>query len=154
MKYSIEDFHRGLDNKCKRHGEKKSHFTLSFAGVDQRFRVQLGLSTFHAHGTDCSCGAKGSHFEMVKSYHNGKLGTPQLRLIAYKNGVKTHMTCDHIIPKTRGGARYQIDNVQPLCYECNQAKGNMLPSEQLFGRDFIKKWQKNPEYLALNALSL
>lgn len=33
---------------------------------------------------------------------------------------------DHIIPISRGGAPYDIDNLQLLCHKCNRQKSNRL----------------------------
>jgi len=33
------------------------------------------------------------------------------------------MTVDHIVPKSKGGLR-TLDNLQPMCENCNVKKGN------------------------------
>ncbi len=38
-------------------------------------------------------------------------------------GKKEKLTVDHIVPLSRGGTNY-IENIQPLCNECNASKGN------------------------------
>jgi len=36
------------------------------------------------------------------------------------------MTVDHILPLSKGGARNDIKNMQPMCEECNTNKGNKI----------------------------
>lgn len=33
------------------------------------------------------------------------------------------MTLDHMVPKSKGGSNH-ITNMRPLCWECNQMRGN------------------------------
>ena len=40
-------------------------------------------------------------------------------------GSCENLTLDHIIPRSRGGARWDSDNVTTACRPCNQAKGSM-----------------------------
>lgn len=36
------------------------------------------------------------------------------------------LTVDHILPKSLGG-HYTLENLQPMCYNCNNKKGNGIP---------------------------
>ena len=40
-------------------------------------------------------------------------------------GSNDNLTLDHIVPRCRGGARWDADNVTTACRSCNQAKGSM-----------------------------
>ncbi|MDO9575017.1 MAG: HNH endonuclease [bacterium] len=58
-------------------------------------------------------------------------------------GIKgVPMTCDHVIPKTRGGDD-SWENLVCSCMECNNRKGNHTPDEA--GIKLIKK-PKRPHY--------
>lgn len=43
-------------------------------------------------------------------------------------GTHVDLTCDHIIPESRGGPT-SINNLQTMCRPCNLAKGARLPDE-------------------------
>ena len=42
-------------------------------------------------------------------------------------GRETVITVDHHIPISKGGSN-SIENIRPLCYSCNSAKGDKLPA--------------------------
>lgn len=67
-------------------------------------------------------GAEGSHtleeWEEVKKHHGYR---------CVYCGTDENITKDHIIPLTKGGTDY-IDNIQPLCHNCNSSKGNRIES--------------------------
>ena len=43
-------------------------------------------------------------------------------------GATERLTLDHRIPRSRGGADTE-ENLQVMCFRCNQAKGNRMPGE-------------------------
>lgn len=45
--------------------------------------------------------------------------------------VRFHLQLDHIIPRLRGGALDDPDNLETLCNECNCFKGDRLHAEML-----------------------
>jgi 5-methylcytosine-specific restriction endonuclease McrA len=47
-------------------------------------------------------------------------------------GSTERLTIDHIVPRSRGGSN-ALDNLQVLCHDCNQAKGNSLPAVSVSG---------------------
>lgn len=38
------------------------------------------------------------------------------------------LTIDHIVPKAKGGSR-ERSNLQTMCWDCNNAKGDSIPEE-------------------------
>lgn len=50
------------------------------------------------------------------------------------NGRETLMTADHIIPKSKGGPK-TVENFQPMCSPCNQAKADTVPEGWVDERD-------------------
>lgn len=79
---------------------------------------------FNHKGTDCvTCGLKGYYFAKERDndssrYHFNLYGLDI-------NGIEVMMTKDHIIPKSKGGINH-LDNYNPMCYNCNQEKGDRL----------------------------
>jgi len=37
-----------------------------------------------------------------------------------------YLVQDHIIPRSKGGKKRSIDNIQPLCWDCNNKKGDKI----------------------------
>lgn len=76
----------------------------------RRFRV------YYHKGIKCvSCGIEATHIEVGVASNMG-LHTD---LMAGNKG----MTIDHIIPKSKGGSS-DLENLQPMCRECNKKKGS------------------------------
>ncbi len=55
-----------------------------------------------------------------------------------EDGSEVLMNMDHIIPVSKGGRNE--DNVQTMCYDCNQLKGNTITKHD---KEMIKKRQIN-----------
>jgi len=94
----------------------------------------LSLRCFRAHGTNCArCGIKGIYFLLERDARENRFS---LRLYAQsESGVEIPMTVDHIKPKSKGG-KDNLNNLQPLCYLCNQVKKD---TEQKWNSHRIKK---------------
>ena len=85
----------------------------------QRYRV------FKTFGVVCKkCGIKGKFFALERQKHNhGNTNRFHFNLYAVDSkGHEVLMTKDHIIPKSKGGEN-KLDNLQPMCINCNAAKG-------------------------------
>ena len=78
---------------------------------------------FKIWGTTCvSCGLQGTTFYLEKT-KGVKYESYHFNLYGYRDGKEILMTKDHVIPKSRGGLDI-IKNYRPMCYICNQEKGN------------------------------
>lgn len=88
--------------------------------TSEGFRLKR-LKIFYFKGCDCiSCDRQGQYFALEQdsggAYHIDLYGKDP-------DGTEFLMTRDHIIPKSKGG-NTTLDNLQPMCENCNQKKGN------------------------------
>lgn len=64
--------------------------------------------------------------EKIKERARGPHGKVKRRLlkdaVCAQCGTTESLTIDHIVPLSKGGT-HRIENLQVLCYPCNQAKG-------------------------------
>jgi 5-methylcytosine-specific restriction endonuclease McrA len=90
------------------------------------------LQCFLEKGLTCNfCSKKASYFVLEKLKKDELDLSISPHLNAYHlsdDGIETLMTCDHIIPLSKNGKNY-IDNMQTLCYPCNNKKGDKMPDE-------------------------
>lgn len=65
-------------------------------------------------------------YDISKNSDNAKefLKNPKYRLNVKFDPVDG-ATCDHKIPKSKGGDKFNYDNLAVCCYDCNQKKGDM-----------------------------
>lgn len=104
---------------AKRHGLRIIQ-ELPFHLLYTEFNNHRRLKCFATHGCKCSnptCNRVGTR--LMKSLDAGggihiDLFTEDLHL----------MTVDHIIPKSKGGSKEDIRNLQPMCSDCNGEKGS------------------------------
>lgn len=96
------------------------------------------LPVYRRKGMECRCGRKGTYFaaesfsrdSRVKDWCASGMVTPPPRchLNLYgmdDDGTEFMMTIDHITPKSKGG-RNTLDNLQPMCRDCNFEKSNTV----------------------------
>jgi hypothetical protein len=63
---------------------------------------------------------------MSKKFHIGKLVSVTNTTTCIKCGTKKNLTMDHIIPRSIGGARNHIANLQVMCRDCNHKKASKI----------------------------
>ena len=93
-----------------------------------RVRVSHPLWTFIVKGTTCvECGIEGTLYQAYEAVN--KPGYVKLNLYALKEDNSwVLMTADHTIPRSVGGGNF-INNLEPMCYDCNHNKGSTLPDD-------------------------
>lgn len=100
---------------------KKSYISKIFNKKTRRnfFRYKM----FKKFGFKCQhCSAIGIEVLKIKDINEGEV----YKVITIDNeGNENFLTIDHIIPKSKNG-KNNIKNVQPLCYTCNNKKGNLI----------------------------
>ena len=120
-KYSIEKVFDllGEDALNIQQVVKKNRTSIEVDGFDV-YRESLRYAVFYQKGMICPCcGRKGAYFKL--DVHNGDYESKRRHFNLYsKDGVL--FTKDHILPKKLGG-QDTIENLQPMCVECNKEKG-------------------------------
>jgi len=101
---------------------KNNKHRVEFKGYQVNI-ASLRLNVFKSKGVKCiECGVEGTHFKLdgfSKADINPHFG------LYTDDG--TLMTKDHIIPKSKGGSDH-INNLQPMCTNCNRKKSNIVTS--------------------------
>lgn len=118
-RYSIQEVFDmlGEENLAVKNARKKKEHEIEVEGYKVYAR-SLRYMTFYQKGTTCvCCGRKGSYFKL-----EGDENSTRRHFNLYCDDG-TLMTKDHILPKSLGGLDV-IDNMQPMCRECNEKKGN------------------------------
>ena len=91
------------------------------------FKVKVGtlrLQLFKNNHICVRCGIEGVIFHLEKNREcKYEEVSPHLNLYGIDGDELILMTQDHIIPRSRGGPD-ELENLQTMCFRCNEAKGN------------------------------
>lgn len=83
------------------------------------------LKLYYYKGTTCvKCGRVGT--KLIKAQIRHKDGVRDVHKDIFTDD-DIMITVDHIIPRSKGGAREDLRNMQVMCQECNADKGNDMP---------------------------
>lgn len=77
------------------------------------------LNLFKKSKNCVGCGLVGEKLFLTKNHKNHFL----LALFGIRDNQLVEMTLDHIISKSLGGPKYNLNNHQTMCCVCNQKKG-------------------------------
>ncbi len=78
------------------------------------------LKLFYHRGTTCvRCGRVGIKL-LVNKFRDGSV---HIDIFTADNHL---MTVDHIIPKSKGGSKLNLSNMQVMCSRCNTKKGDKI----------------------------
>ena len=129
------------DPKTKKREREIQGYLIKMTSV--RYR------TFAKKGCKCvRCGIEGTFFA-IEQPENNKGNNPDryhLNLYAIKeNGEEVMMTVDHIIPASKGGNR-AVDNLQPMCINCNERKKDRSDEE-----DRVRFMKRNGHSIVLGS---
>lgn len=99
---------------------------ITFKGHSVRM-YSLRYLNFQVNGTDCvRCGLRGRYFRLERHALDMENEGNRFHFNLYavgRAGEEILMTQDHILPKSLGGVN-TLGNLQTMCRECNERKGN------------------------------
>ncbi len=92
--------------------------------------VSLRLQCFKRSTVCVGCGRVGTIISLDKFRAKSRIPSTHFGLYSEEpDGRYVMMTKDHIVPKSKGGAKLWIGNLQTMCEVCNAKKGNKLEGE-------------------------
>lgn len=136
--------------KGEKHLLLNSIYSLHEPGVTQIHIESLRMQTY-SKGISCvHCGRMGHYFAVERH----RSSTSKFHLNLYhlsKDNKEVMITSDHIISKANGGSN-KLENRQPMCSFCNNAKGAYDSVEQ--GRIAKQTIIERNQYSKLNKILL
>jgi hypothetical protein len=97
----------------------------------------LRLITFKKSQSCICCGLTADRFLLQRAVDEN----PHLNMYGEKEGKLILFTMDHFIPQSKGGTN-DLTNLQTMCAECNELKGNSFISNERL-RKLIKEYHEN-----------
>ncbi len=127
MRYSVDEVFAMLGEDALSIEEVKgTRESIEVEGF-QVYRKSMRYATFYQKGCKCvCCGKEGTYFQLDEDREGASADTRRHFNLYTEDG--TLMTKDHILPKKWGGQDH-IDNFQPMCKTCNEAKGSQYEVE-------------------------
>ena len=111
----------------------------------------MRLATFKVKGVDCKyCKRKGEFFTLE---YDASQNVHSLQLYSGTKDKKMLMTCDHIIPLSKGGSN-SLKNTQTLCSKCNSIKSNHSDEMIRFLINKVSTSQSTTNHLITDVQSL
>lgn len=111
----------GADALAGEYVSKSSKDSIEVEGF-KVYRQSLRYKLFYQKGTTCvCCGRIGTHFQLDADRQGGNVENRRHFNLYTDDGML--MTKDHIKPRRLGGED-TISNMQVMCKECNEAKGD------------------------------
>ena len=96
-------------------------------GIKHQINISsLRLQCFKRSKVCVRCGLKGTIMSLDSFKSNSDRGGYHFNLYAVFEGKLRLMTKDHITPKSKGG-RNHLSNLQTMCDQCNNKKGDVIP---------------------------
>ena len=134
VNYILKSFNHDV-KKVPYHDANNRERVLEFTSLSLKMRTILKSQRCK------NCGIEGNVFKLESDYTEC---SPHLNLYYVLNDKIMMLTCDHIIPKSKGGLNVD-ENTQTLCRKCNIHKGSKIQTKY-FTDSLVNKIRFQPRY--------